>query len=636
MVIRRRRPFASVLFLNAALCLFAAPCLFAALEPSAAHAQGDPTSIRLFRSDTVVEADGRATETVRLEVAVRNDAAAQREAQQAFTFPEDIVTVTVVEAYTLKADGRRLDVPADAIRTQLAPGVPNVPIYGNLRQVVLVLPDVAGGDVVALTLRRTTIQPLFPGQFTATYLFAPALPWDDAAVTIDVPDGMTLRTEAFGPTGSVERGDGRTVHRWHWRAPAKAGGRSPIALLDRAPRIFASTFADWPAFSATYAALAGPQAAVTPRIRAIADEVTAGAADRREEAARLYAWVVRRVRWVAIHVGNGSWVPHAADTVLTNGFGDCKDQATLLIALLRARGIVAEPVLVHLGQTYVLSGPPTITAFDHMIVYLPEWDLYADTTSGGAFGMLPWALDGKPALHVNEAGAAPGRIPAVTAEAATTSLRTRATLGTDGVISGETVTEASGPFATDLRARGRTIMAQGAARAAAEQLRTLNATGTGTFVPPAADDLGPDHRIEGRFTLAARPELLEDDSFLMPTGLRLLPRPGDVLVGRLADRDIPATTPTPCHAGIQTEALSLALPPGFRPKRLPRPRTVDDDAFRFESRWSFEEGIVTVHRRFMSRVAAPLCEGVVRQRTAKLLDDVRRDLDTRITLEPAD
>lgn len=609
----------------------------ASLVSASVHlAAGAQSAMLSFRSEIVVEADGRSSETLRVEIFVANDEAARHAGQQSLNYADGLQTVTVLEAYTSKADGRRLPASADAIRTQSAPGVPNVPHYGSTRQVVVVLPDVAGGDVVSVTFRRDVIQPLFPGQFTATSVFLPTVRWDDATVSISVPDGMALRTEAFGPTGTVEREDGRTVHRWRWRAAAKVNDRSPIAPLDRAPRIFASTFEDWAAFGRTYSALSAPKAAVTPRIRALADEIVAGAADRREEARRLYDWVTRRIRWVAIYVGSGTWVPHAADEVLANGFGDCKDQVTLLIALLKARGIAAEPVLVHLGQTYVLSGPPTVTAFNHMIVHVPELDLFADTTSGGAFGVLPWALDGKPALRITEDGTGPVRLPSVGVDAATTHHRVRATLDADGTVRGESVTDASGPFATALRGFGRNIMAQGTERAAAAQLRTLGSTGTGAFTVPAADSLGPDHTIEGRFALMAQPEMLEGETFPMPTGLRLLTRPGDGLVGRLADRDVPATEPTPCHAGAQTEELTLVLPEGFRPTRLPRPRTVADEAFAFESRWSFEDGAVTVRRRFVSRVTGPLCEGPVRARVAKLLDEVRSDLNTRVAIERAD
>ncbi len=382
----------------------------AALLPLAAFAVEPPSSIRRFRSDTVVEPDGRAVQTWHMEIAVNNDAVARREAQQGVVYSDGVETIELVEGYTLKPDGRRLPVTPGAVRTQLAPGSPNLPEYTSRKQVVAVLPDVAGGDVLSLTWRRTIHHPVFPGQFAFTGLFPRAVPWDDAESVISVPEGVTLATEAYGPEHTEADEGGRHIHRWNWSAPALASDPAVLSPLDRAPRIFASTFSDWPEFGHAYAGLIAPKTEVTPRIQALADQVAAGAADRREEAKRLYEWVSRRVRWVAIYVGDGAFVPHAADEVLANGYGDCKDQVVLLVALLHARGIAAEPVLVNLGPTYTFSGVPTLTAFNHVITYLPEWDLYADTTAGGApFGTVPAAgiRQAYPARDRRRCGAGP-------------------------------------------------------------------------------------------------------------------------------------------------------------------------------------------------------------------------------------
>ena len=214
-------------------------------------------------------------------------------------------------------------------------------MYANRKQIVAIMPDVAGGDVLSLTWRRTILSPQFGGQFAQTNLFSRFVAWDDAEVSVSLPAGMTLNTESHGPEHTEADEDGRHVHHWHWNAPALASDPAVLSPLDRAPRIFASTFQDWSAFSRTYAGLFAPKAAVTPSLQALADQVAAGAADKREEAQRLYEWVSRRVRWVAIYVGDGAFVPHAADQVLANGYGDCKDQVALLVALLRARGIAA-------------------------------------------------------------------------------------------------------------------------------------------------------------------------------------------------------------------------------------------------------------------------------------------------------
>ncbi|HEY0206264.1 MAG TPA: DUF3857 domain-containing protein [Acetobacteraceae bacterium] len=610
--------------LLALLGLFAAP----------ADAAESAVSVRLLRSGTVVEPTGTAVQTSHVEIAVNNDAAARSEAQQAFFYADDMEQVELLEGYTIKPDGRRLPVLPGAIRVQLAPGTPNIPEYTNRKQVVAVMPDVAGGDVLSLTWRRTIRTPVFQGHYAATTLFTRNIARDDAEVSISVPAGMVLNTESYGPEHTEADENGRHVHRWRWSAPALASDPAVLSPLDRAPRIFASTFQDWPAFSRTYAALFASKTEVTPPIQALADQVAAGAADKREEAQRLYEWVSRRVRWVAIYVGDGGWVPHTADHVLANHYGDCKDQVALLVALLRARGIEARPVLINLNPTYTLSGPPTLSAFNHMVTYLPGWDLYADTTAGGApFGTLPMQEYGKPILHVTAEGAAPARMVTLPPDIASERLHTTMTLDGDSRVTGSSTTEATGPYATVLRGVGNRSMARGAERFASEQLRFLNQPGTGEVTPAPLDAVGPEYGISARFTLDAQPGWLEGDGFTVPTGMRLLPRPGDGLLGPLGVRNLPVTEPTPCYAGRQEEDLTLTLPPGYHPVRLPRARKIEDEAFSYDSQWSLEGSKLHVVRRLVSRIGQPLCEGPLRNAAARALEEIRRDQAVQITLE---
>ncbi|MBV8398274.1 MAG: transglutaminase domain-containing protein, partial [Acetobacteraceae bacterium] len=125
------------------------------------------------------------------------------------------------------------------------------------------------------------------------------------------------------------------------------------------------------------------------------------------------------------------------DEVLRQGYGDCKDQAVLLIALSRAKGIEAEPVLINLTPSYPLSGPPTYSAFNHLIAYVPQLGVYMDTTAGGApFGTLRPQEYGKPILRVTRDGSAPGQLPPMPPGLATQQLRTTITLQKDGRMSG--------------------------------------------------------------------------------------------------------------------------------------------------------------------------------------------------------
>ncbi len=608
-----------------ALCVLVAAAPGQAAEP--------PVTFRQFHMDVVVGPGGRAVSTVHMEALASNDGAAREIAQQAMAYVDGLERVELVEGYTLKADGRRVPVAEGAVRTQLAPGSPNSPQYSDLKRVVAVFPDVQAGDAVALTWRKTIDEPIFPGHVSQTSFFSRTLPWQDVRIRITAPLDQPLQTESFGPVMDVVEAEGQRTYTWRYSAPAVIEDRAALSPLDRAPRLFASTFANWNEFGQAWAALIEPKLAPTPRIQALADEVTRGVDDPRAQTEALYAWVSRHIRWVALYVGVGSFVPHPADQVLANGYGDCKDQVILLLALLRAKGIAAEPALISASPTYRLSGPATLSAFNHVIAYVPQFDLYADTTARGApFGTIPSQLYGKPTLHVRRDRSELRRTPVLAPGVATMRTRMVAKLDDSGHVAGVTTTEAAGPFATVLRNVAERMQGQGTERAVAEQLRNLGQSGSGDLTMARLDRVGPDYRVEGSFRLNAHPDWLTGEPFLMPTGLRLLARPGDGLLGSMAVRNLPLSEATPCYAGEQREELSLALPPGRHPGTLPLDRRIDAADFTYQSHWTFTDENLKVERIFVSRIAQPLCEGKLRGEADRAMNQIRRDLDMRVSL----
>ena len=132
--------------------------------------------------------------------AATNATTADRIGQFAIPFNPSLGRLDIIEAYTLKAEATRKDVQSSAIREQLAPGVPNVPMFADVQQKVVVFPDVAVGDTEVLATRAEVVRPLLPGQFIWEAEFERFIGWQDVAVTITAPREFPLYTETFGPT----------------------------------------------------------------------------------------------------------------------------------------------------------------------------------------------------------------------------------------------------------------------------------------------------------------------------------------------------------------------------------------------------------------------------------------------------
>jgi hypothetical protein len=152
--------------------------------------------------------------------------------------------------------------------------------------------------MVVYTIRRTG-KPFFPGQFFSGGFFQRGFAFEDARINITLPKSTAAHVEVQGVVHQLTEGEQTTTHSFLYRNPrppmAEATG---LSAWDTDPRFIISTFADYAALAAAYRGLANEKAAVTPRIQAVADDITAGASDRREQAHRIYDWVSEHIRCV--------------------------------------------------------------------------------------------------------------------------------------------------------------------------------------------------------------------------------------------------------------------------------------------------------------------------------------------------
>src|SRR6202012_4429229 len=116
------------------------------------------------------------------------------------------------------------------------------------------------------------------------------------------------------------------------------------------PSVAWTTFHSWSEVGEWYRGLALPRAQPTDALRARAAEITKDAKTPEEQARALYSFVSTHTRYVGIDFGIGRYQPHAAEEILANNYGDCKDKDTLLEALLRARGLKSAPALIGVGM----------------------------------------------------------------------------------------------------------------------------------------------------------------------------------------------------------------------------------------------------------------------------------------------
>jgi len=107
----------------------------------------------------------------------------------------------------------------------------------------------------------------------------------------------------------------------------------------------------------------------SPQITQQVATLTASARTPLEKMKALAQFVQHDVRYVAIELGIGGWQPHAASDVFVHRYGDCKDKATLLSAMLSQVGVESFYVVINSERGSVTPQvPANIGGFNHVVL----------------------------------------------------------------------------------------------------------------------------------------------------------------------------------------------------------------------------------------------------------------------------
>lgn len=213
------------------------------------------------------------------------------------------------------------------------------------------------------------------------------------------------------PRLRVERSEkveeGRRVYRWEARGlPRIVSEPSMPGWSEVADYLHVSTYSRWEEMTRWYWGLVKEQLHSSKALVETARRVTASATSELEKIRAIQSYVARHTRYVGLEFGIHGYKPYASDQVLTRKFGDCKDKAGLLVALLREVGIPAMLVAVRTRDRGALDpSPASLAPFNHAIAYIPKHDLYLDGTAEFSGSTeLPWQDQGVMALHIDPAG----------------------------------------------------------------------------------------------------------------------------------------------------------------------------------------------------------------------------------------
>jgi hypothetical protein len=609
-------PTAALVFLVAAPARAEVPPWLRSAASSAVPKYADETqAVLLYDETTIVVKDAGEIHAIHRRVyRILRPAGRDR---GVFDVPFDKDTkILNMRAWSLPAGGgKEYEVKEkDAVETQLTEGE----LYSDTRHRILRIPASEPGATVAYEYEQRER----PYILQAIWWFQYPDPVRQSRFILQLPPGWRYNAVWIHHDSVHPQEDGNNQLHWdladvsaveqepEMPAPQSIEGRMVINYLPPSGPA-ANSMASWQDIGKWYAALTTDRRLVSPEIKQKVLDLTAGSKDTLSKLRALTGFTQKEIRYVAIEVGIGGYQPHPADSVYVNRYGDCKDKATLLAAMLHEIGIDSFYVLVNTRRGVIAPDYPPGLNFNHVILAIPlpadvqDNDLLAivthprygrlllfdPTSTLTPLGYLPSVEQANYGMLAAADGGELIRMPLLPAVVNRLGRAAHLTLSPDGSIAGSVEEIRQGNLAE--MSRSRLLAAQGADRAKVIE------SFLGSFLPNfrlTAASLGNLEQYDKIFVLNYQ---FSVPNYAQSAGDLLLVRPrilGEKASTILEEKDrkygIEFETAT-----SETDLFEVTLPPGYVPDELPRPLKIDYDFATYSSKVEMTDGNVLRYTR---------------------------------------
>jgi Domain of Unknown Function with PDB structure (DUF3857)/Transglutaminase-like superfamily len=375
--------------------------------------------------------------------------------------------ITGVRGWCIPAQGKDYEVKdKDVVETALF-GVSNGELATDLRTKILKIPAPDPGNIVGYEIEHEDRPYILQDEWG----FQGEEPVREARYTLQLPAGWEYKA-AFLNYPEVKASSAGS-NQWQWvvsnveairpegdMPPWRAVAGQMIVSFFPPGGGQSKGFGNWNDMALWEAGLVRGRRDSSPEIKQKVAALTTSETSATRKMAVLGKFVQDDIRYVAIELGIGGWQPHAANDIFSHHFGDCKDKATLMSAMLKEVGIDSYYVIVNTRRGSVNANTPAVNWFNHVIlaIKLPDGTGDADlkavlqhktlgrllifdpTDEMTPFGYLRGALQANFGLLVTDAGGELIELPKLAASMNGTQRTAKLTLTPTGTLTGD-VTE---------------------------------------------------------------------------------------------------------------------------------------------------------------------------------------------------
>jgi tetratricopeptide (TPR) repeat protein len=394
--------------------------------------------------DEKIEVTGENTQISDLHYIIKilNERGKEAFAESVIEYDSTFEKVELEYARTIKPDGQVVEVGKRHIRD--VSKYLNFPLYSNVRAYIISFPEVTEGVCIEYKVKISRSQLINEKDIVLDYSVQQSEPIILARFVLSVPKEnpahIKIINEKYNDFGAklnpqTEERQGRLIYTWQFKdIPQIIYEPSMPAWSKINPTILISTFDDWQEVYSWWDALAKDKVKPDEAIKRQVEKLTGEQVSSEEKLRAIYNFCAQKIRYVAVEYGKGGYEPHNAVDILKFKYGDCKDQAVLLVTMLRQAGFRAWLVLIPTQGNYDLNKDFPAIFFNHAIaaVALKDRIVFLDPTAETCpFGDLPSMDQGRGVLIYKEEGYEIGRTPLFAAQHNLVSQRTNIKVKSD-------------------------------------------------------------------------------------------------------------------------------------------------------------------------------------------------------------
>ncbi len=354
-------------------------------------------AVALFHDTSIqIEEDGSCKTKYHARFKVLNERG-KKLAEVFIPYNDRMELFRIIKAYTITPSGKTIDA-SEARVVAIYPGYSS---YTGNAFVEFAMPAVDVGSIIEYEVEIVSVFPIVKDRI----LYNSLLPYDYPVLSAriqltfaNIVPERTVKARLYNADAQpvVERVNDGKKCRYTWRlvnqAPMTVEPLGP-PYSEYVPEIIVSDYSSWDEVAEWAQKTIVPDTPGSSAVEELVHTITQGSANPMDSARKIFRYVQDNIRYVSVALAGAPAAPQSISDILKNKYGDCKDCAVLLAAMLDVIGLKTQCVLVRtIDQGGIRFDTPHPYQFNHVVNMLetsngPVW---LDATGRhNEFGRLP-------------------------------------------------------------------------------------------------------------------------------------------------------------------------------------------------------------------------------------------------------